>query len=34
MLATNHGRDRDWSIHVYDSLPETVFTNPEPAFEQ
>lgn len=34
MLATDHGRDRDWSIHVYDSLPETVFTNPEPAFQQ
>ena len=34
MLATNHGRDRDWSIHVYDSLAETVFTDPEPAFQQ
>lgn len=34
MLATNKGRDRDWSIHVYDELPETVFTNPEPAFQQ
>ena len=34
MLATNKGRDRDWSIHVYDTLPETVFTNPVPAFQQ
>ena len=34
MLATNKGRDRDWSIHVYDTLPETVFTNPAPAFQQ
>jgi len=34
MLATDHGRDRDWSIHVYDSLPETVFTDPEPLFQQ
>ena len=34
MLATNKGRDRDWSIHVYETLPETVFTNPAPAFQQ
>jgi len=34
MIATNHGRERDWSFHVYDSLPETVFTEPEPAFAQ
>ncbi len=34
MLATNKGRDRDWSIHVYDTLPESVFTEPEPPFTQ
>lgn len=34
MLATNKGRDLDWSIHVYDELPETVFTNAAPAFQQ
>ena len=34
MLATDKGRERDWAIHVYDELPETVFTNPEPAFQQ
>ena len=34
MLATNKGRDSDWSIHVYAELPETVFTSPEPAFQQ
>ncbi|MCA9726616.1 MAG: hypothetical protein R3E12_04815 [Candidatus Eisenbacteria bacterium] len=24
-LATQHGRGQDWQIHVYDSLPRTVF---------
>ncbi len=34
MLATNKGRDLDWSIHVYDTLPESVFTELEPPFQQ
>ena len=29
-LATNHGRDADWQIVVHDTLPDSVFTDPEP----
>ena len=29
-LATNHGRDRDWSIAVHDTLPPSVFNDPGP----
>ena len=29
-LATNHGRDADWGIAVYDTLPESVFSSAEP----
>ena len=34
MLATDHGRQRDWSIHVHDAVPESVFTDPVPGFQQ
>jgi hypothetical protein len=27
MLATSHGRDRDWKITVHDELPRSVFTD-------
>ena len=30
MLATNHGRDNDWGIEVYEELPRSVFESPEP----
>ena len=30
MLATGHGRERDWQIAVHDELPRSVFTDPAP----
>lgn len=27
-LATKHGRDQDWNIAVFDTLPRTLFENP------
>ncbi|MFQ5742300.1 MAG: hypothetical protein ACE5HV_01795 [Acidobacteriota bacterium] len=30
MLATGHGRDRDWQIGVYEDLPPSTFTSPDP----
>lgn len=29
-LATNHGRDADWDIAVYETLPASVFNDPGP----
>ena len=30
LLATDHGRGENWEIAVYDELPRSVFTSPEP----
>jgi hypothetical protein len=30
LLATDHGREKDWDIAVPESLPRTVFTSPDP----
>lgn len=30
MLATDHGQDKNWDIHVHETLPESVFRSFEP----
>ena len=30
LLAADHGREADWQLRAYDSLPESVFRSPEP----